>query len=204
MHLTAHAEPSLVNDPRFVARLRTGDDAAFEDLVRRHAGRLLRVARRFLKNEDDARDAVQDAFLSVFRSIGGFEAGARLSTWLHRITVNACLMRLRTQRRRAEEDLEPYLIRAGEDGGVIESGRPGSEPADAMLERAQLRRLVRSSIDALPHIYREVVLLRDIEERSNEETARLLGVTPNAAKIRLHRGRRALRAMLEPGRKWLA
>src|SRR5256885_11783693 len=110
MHLNAYtADHSTGNDPSFVARLRTGDGDAFEDLVRHHGGRLLRVARRFMKSEDDARDALQDTFLSVFRSIGRFESSARLSTWLHRITVNACLMRLRTHRRHAEKAIESYL-----------------------------------------------------------------------------------------------
>jgi RNA polymerase sigma-70 factor (ECF subfamily) len=199
MHRTAYtADPSVVNDISFVARLRTGDGDAFEDMVRRHSGRLLRVARRFMKSEDEARDALQDAFLSVFRSIGRFEASARLSTWLHRITINACLMRLRTQRRRAEQDIESYLPRSTGDDGHAEPSVPSYESADTRIERTQLRRFVRASIDRLPATYREVLLLRDIEELSNGETARLLGVTPNAAKIRLHRARQALRAMLDP------
>jgi RNA polymerase sigma-70 factor (ECF subfamily) len=199
MHLSAYnADPSVVNDPSFVARLRTGDGDAFEDMVRHHTGRLLRVARRFMKSEDEARDALQDAFLSVFRSIGRFEASARLSTWLHRITINACLMRLRTQRRRAEEDIESYLPRFTGDDSHAEPSVAGCESADTLIERMQLRRFVRASIDRLPATYREVLLLRDIEELSNGETATLLGVTPNAAKIRLHRARQALRAMLDP------
>jgi RNA polymerase sigma-70 factor (ECF subfamily) len=199
MHPTAYsADPSVVNDVSFVARLRTGDGDAFEDMVRHHSGRLLRVARRFMKSEDEARDALQDAFLSVFRSIGRFEASARLSTWLHRITINACLMRLRAQRRRAEQDIESYLSQSAGDDGPAEPSVPRCESADALIERMQLRRFVRASIDRLPATYREVLLLRDIEELSNGETARLLGVTPNAAKIRLHRARQALRAMLDP------
>jgi RNA polymerase sigma-70 factor (ECF subfamily) len=199
MHLDAHTtDRSAGNDPSFVARLRRGDGDAFEDLVRQHAGRLLRVARRIMKTEDDARDALQDAFLSVFRSIGRFEASARLSTWLHRITINACLMRLRTQRRRAEEDIESFLPRFADDDGQAEPGTPWCDSADTLIERMQLCRLVRESIDRLPGTYREVLLLRDIEELSNEETAKRLGVTPNATKIRLHRARQALRTMLDP------
>lgn len=198
MHPTACTDPSTVNDLSFLARLRTGDGDAFENLVREHSGRLLRVARRYMKSEDEARDALQDAFLSVFRSIGRFEASARLSTWLHRITINACLMRLRSQRRRAEEDIESYLPSFAGEGNVVEPATPWFESADTLIERTQLRRLVRVSIDRLPATYREVLLLRDIEELSNEETAKRLGVTPNAAKIRLHRARQALRAMLDP------
>lgn len=201
MHLNAYAaDRSAANDPLFLARLRRGDGDAFENLVREHTGRLLRVARHYMKSEDEARDALQDAFLSVFRSIGRFEASARLSTWLHRITVNACLMRLRSQRRRAEEDIESYLPSFPGEGSHAEPGVSWCESADTLIERMQLRRLVRASIDRLPATYREVLLLRDIEELSNEETAKRLGVTPNAAKIRLHRARQALRAMLDPHR----
>ncbi len=87
-------------------RLRSGDDAAFEQLVREHGGRMLAVARRFLRQEEDARDAVQDAFLSAYRALEDFEGNARLSTWLHRIVVNAALMKLRTRRRKPERSIE--------------------------------------------------------------------------------------------------
>ena len=181
-----------------VAGLRSGDSGAFETLVRTHMPALLRVARRFMRAEEDARDAVQDAFVAAFRSIGKFEAGAQLSTWLHRIVINACLMRLRTQRRRPEEDLEALLPRFREDGHQIERSVPWTEDAETILERTELCGLVRRCIDSLPDTYREVLLLRDIEELSTEETARVLGVTPNAVKVRLHRARQALRTLLDP------
>jgi RNA polymerase sigma-70 factor (ECF subfamily) len=159
---------------------------------------LLRVARRFLRSEEDARDVVQDAFVSAFRSMARFESGARLSTWLHRIVVNAALMKLRTQRRRPEEDIEEYLPRFREDGHPVQRSENWVETADTILERTELRQIVRDSIDALPDTYREVLLLRDIEELSTEEAAEALGVTPNAVKIRLHRARQALRTLLDP------
>ncbi|HKR65409.1 MAG TPA: sigma-70 family RNA polymerase sigma factor, partial [Thermoanaerobaculia bacterium] len=90
-------------------RLQSGDAAAFEELVRTHGPRLLRVARRILMSEEDARDAVQDAFVAAFKSIGKFNAQSQLSTWLHRVVINASLMRLRTKKRRPEEDIEEYL-----------------------------------------------------------------------------------------------
>jgi hypothetical protein len=108
-----------------VRGLRAGSDAAFEELVRGHGGRMLRVAKRFLRNEEDARDAVQDAFLAVVRSVGGFQAGSKLATWLHRITVNAALMKLRAQGRRPEEEsIDPLLPRFRADGHQIESSVP--------------------------------------------------------------------------------
>lgn len=181
-----------------VARLQAGDASAFEQLVRQQTPVLLRVARRFMKSEDDARDAVQDAFVAAFKSIRNFGANAQLSTWLHRIVINACLMRLRTQRRRREEDLEDYLPRFRDDGHQVTPSQQWNETAETILERTELVGIVRAEIDQLPDTYREVLLLRDIEELSTEETAAMLGITGNAVKIRLHRARQALRTRLDP------
>jgi RNA polymerase sigma-70 factor, ECF subfamily len=185
-----------------VRGLRAGNDAAFEELVQGHGGRMLRVAKRFLRNEEDARDAVQDAFLAVVRSVGGFEAGSKLATWLHRITVNAALMKLRAQSRRPEEEsIEPLLPRFRADGHQIESSVPW-RGADAALEQAEhqaeLQQLVHEAVDKLPESYRVVLLLRDIEELTPEETAEALGVPKGILKVRLHRARQALRTLLDP------
>src|SRR5258708_24545940 len=182
----------------FVARVQAGDGGAFETLVRSHTPVLLRVARRFMRCEEDARDALQDAFLSAFRSIARFSSNAQLSTWLYRIQINACLMKLRSKRRRPEEDIEQYLPRFLEDGHQVEPSAPWSESAETILQRAELCALVRGSFHCLPKPYATVLLLRDIEERSTEEPAEILGVTPNAVKIRLHRARQALRTLLDP------
>jgi RNA polymerase sigma-70 factor (ECF subfamily) len=169
----------------------------FETLVRLHMPMLLRVARRMMRSEEDARDAVQDAFVSAFRSLGTFNAEAKLSTWLHRIVVNACLMRLRTQRRHPEEAIEDYLPRFSEDGHQVPPNENWPETAETLLERSEIQQVVRDAIDHLPDTYREVVVLRDLEELSTEEAAQALGVTPNAVKIRLHRARQALRTLLD-------
>jgi RNA polymerase sigma-70 factor, ECF subfamily len=185
-------------EAQLVARLQSGDAAAFEVLVRRQMPILLRVARRLMRSEEDARDAVQDAFVAAFRGIAGFGANAQLSTWLHRIVINACLMRLRTKRRRREEDIEEYLPRFREDGHQMTPCQQWTETAETILTRTELCGVVRAAIDRLPDTYRDVLLLRDIEELTTEETATLLGVTPNAVKIRLHRARQALRGLLDP------
>ena len=186
------------DESALVTRLRSGDPRAYEELVRRHMPRLLRVARRFLDSEEDARDAVQDAFISAFRSMGDFESTAMLSTWLHRIVINACLMKLRTRRRKPEEDIEQFLPRFLEDGHQVESSVAWNESAESMLERAETCALVRAAIARLPETYRVVLMLRDIEELSTDEVAEILNTTPNAVKIRLHRGRQALRTLLDP------
>lgn len=190
--------PASIDEAELVARLRAGNSDAFETLVRTYSPALLRTARRFLRSEEDARDALQDAFVSVFKSIGTFASNAQLSTWLHRIVINRSLMKLRSQRRHPEEDIEKYLPRFLEDGHQAEPGAAWPEGADSMIERAEVRALVRESIDRLPETYRVVLLLRDLEELSTEEAAEALGVTPNAIKIRLHRARQALRAILDP------
>ncbi|MGE0042644.1 MAG: sigma-70 family RNA polymerase sigma factor [Vicinamibacterales bacterium] len=187
-----------IDDAALLARLRSGDDDAYETLVRAYGGRLLAVARRFLGSEDDARDVVQDAFLSAFRSLDRFEGQARLSTWLHRIVVNAALMKLRTRRRKPEEPLDPLLPAYRDDGHYREHLSSWDEPADVALERRETRDLVRRLIDSLPETYRTVLMLRDIEGLGTEETATMLGVSTNAAKIRLHRARQALRTLMAP------
>ena len=97
------------DEATLVAQLRAGDEAAFEQVVRSYGGRLLAVARRIVGSEEDARDAVQDAFLNAFRSLDRFEGNAKLSTWLHRIVVNAALMKLRTRKRKPEQSIETLL-----------------------------------------------------------------------------------------------
>ncbi|MBI1853148.1 MAG: sigma-70 family RNA polymerase sigma factor [Planctomycetes bacterium] len=178
-------------------RLRRGDDAAFETLVREYGGRMLVVARRLLGSEDDARDAVQDAFLSAFRRIDSFEGSSRVSTWLHRIVVNAALMKMRSRRCRPEKSIEDLLPRFDDGGDWIASTSSLGLPGDVVAERRETREVVRRAIDQLPDTYRTVLLLRDIEELDTEEAAKVLGITPNAVKIRLHRARQALRTLLE-------
>ena len=185
------------HDAALIAGLKAGDSTAFETLLREHGPRLLRLAQRFLHNEDDARDVLQDAMVAVYRSIGSFESGSALSTWLHRIVVNSALMKLRTKKRRPEEEIESLLPRFAEDGHQREPSTPWSESADNVLEREELRVAVRAAIDRLPEAYRIVLQLRDIEEMSTAETAEVLGTTKNVVKIRLHRARQALRTLLD-------
>jgi RNA polymerase sigma-70 factor (ECF subfamily) len=186
-----------MEDAVLVSRLRARDENAFETLLRTYMARLLRVARRFLKNEEDARDAVQDAFIAAFRGIDRFQAGSKLSTWLHRIVVNAALMKLRSRRRHPEEEIDALLPRFAADGHQVEESRDWSMSAEEMVQREETRELVRQSIDKLPESYRVVLLMRDIEEMSTEETAEALGITPTAVKVRLHRARQALRTLLD-------
>jgi RNA polymerase sigma-70 factor, ECF subfamily len=181
-----------------LSRLRQGESAAFETLVRRETPRLLAVARRMLRSEEDARDAVQETFINAFRALGSFDGGCQVSTWLHRIAVNASLMRLRTRRRRPEASIEGLLPSFLEDGHHVADPPEWREDALALMERREEREFVRACIDELPDSYRTVLILRDIEELDTGEAAEALGVTENVVKVRLHRARQALRSLLEP------
>src|SRR5512143_3071088 len=179
----------LDNEAQLVERLRAGDDAAFEAIVRQYGGRMLAAARRLLRSEDDAADAVQEAFLAAFKSIDGFQGAARLSTWLHRIVINAALMKVRSASRRPEESLEDLLPRFDADGYWTDTVHEWSSGSEELLERRETRVLVRRCIERLPEAYRTVLMLRDIEDLDTDEVAEILGITPNATKIRLHRAR---------------
>jgi RNA polymerase sigma-70 factor (ECF subfamily) len=186
----------VLDEPQLIARLRAGEESAFEQLVRSTSGKLLASARRILRNEDDARDAVQSAFIRAFQSLSRFREEARISTWLHRILVNEALMRLRS-RATAEGSIDELLPTFLQDGHQTRDTIDWSESAEAALVRAETAAVVRRLIDQLPETYRTVLLLRDIEEMTNAEIAEMLGVSKNVVKVRVHRARQALRALLE-------
>ncbi len=190
--------PQALEEAELVGRLRAGDDDAYATLVKQQAGRMLAVARRMLGSEEDAQDVVQEAFLSAFKAIDRFEGTSRLSTWLHRIVVNAALMKIRSSKRRPETPIEELLPTFLEDGHLAVMPAEWKKTAQDVLESKETRAMVRGLIDELPELYRNVLLLRDIEGLDTKETADLLEVSPNAVKIRLHRARLALRTLLDP------
>jgi RNA polymerase sigma-70 factor (ECF subfamily) len=185
-----------VDESNLLNRLRNGEERAFEELVRTFGGRLLSVARRFVRNDEDAQDIVQSAYLSAFKALNQFEGNCQLSTWLHRIVVNTALMKLRSKRRKPEESIEDLLPAFQEDGHHVEQFADWNTSADLLMERHQTRATVRACIERLPDNYRVVLLLRDIEERSTQETAEALSITATAVKVRLHRARQALSTLL--------
>jgi len=191
-------DEKVPDEAALVARLQAGEEDAFAACLRTYCGRLLAAARRILGNEEDARDAVQDAFLSAFKEIGRFEARARLGTWLHRIAVNAALYRLRTRRRHPEPSIEDLLPHFGEGEHQLDPPAPWKDIPETAAQRQESRALVRRYIGQLPENYRTVLLLRDIEGLDTDEAARLLGTSPGVVKTRLHRARQALRTLLDP------
>ena len=185
------------DERKLLAQLRAGDDGAFELVVQRYGGRMLATARRFLKNECDAQDAVQEAFASAFRALDKFNGDAMLSTWLHRIVVNAALVQLRFKRRRGEQPLEKLLPRFDQVGEWIGDPVTSTDTTETILERRDSREMVRRCIERLPEKYRSVLLLRDIEELDTDEAALSLAVSANTVKVRLHRARQALKTLIE-------
>ena len=176
--------------------LRAGDPDAFEDLVRRNTSRLLSVTRRILRSDDEAREAVQQAFVAAYKSREQFHGDSQPSTWLHRIAVNKALDLMRARERRHEESIEDLLPHFLPDGHHTERFAVWPEPIEEQIDRDRQAASIRQAIDSLPDTFRVVLLLRDIEEMSTEETAQALGITPNAVKLRLHRARMALRTLL--------
>jgi len=185
-------------DAALLVRLRSGEERAYQEWVTENAGRMLAVARRLLRCESDAEDAVQEAFTQAYHALPRFEGNALLSTWLHRIVVNVSLMKLRSRKRKPEESLDHLLPAFRDDGHFAERFDSGSEPADERLAREEEQTAVRAAIDDLPEHYRTILLLRDIEGIGTQEVAEQLGITPNAVKLRLHRARQALRTLLAP------
>jgi RNA polymerase sigma-70 factor (ECF subfamily) len=188
-----------MSEADLLRRLKKNDPGAFEVLVREHGPRLLTVTRRFCGNEADAQDALQDAFISVFKSLNTFHGESQFTTWLHTVAVRASLMRLRSKRRVAatEQPIDELLPRYLADGHRAAPGPPWAA-SDAPAQRQETRDLVRHCIERLPETYRTVLLLRDIDEFDTAETARLLSVSENVVKVRLHRARQALRELLDP------
>lgn len=185
------------DDASLVASLRAGNEAAFEAVVRQYGGRMLAVARQLLGNDNDAQEAVQDAFVAAFRALSGFEGRSSLATWLHRIVVNASLMKLRHHRDHRGLSIEELLPTFLEDGHQARPCARWGDSTLAALEREETRDLVRECIDRLPENHRTVLLLRDIQELDTEATAEILQISIEATKVRLHRARQALRTLLE-------
>jgi RNA polymerase sigma-70 factor (ECF subfamily) len=196
-HRPAQVTLDLSDEKGLIAGLRNGDAASYEHIVEAYGGRMLAVARRLVRIEEDARDCVQDAFLQVFRNIHTFEERSSLGSWLHRIVVNAALMKIRGYERRQESSLDDLMPQFDADGWRTRPSADPLVPFETLLESREIRQLVRRCIDQLPVGYRTVLILRDIEEYDTGETAVLLELTPGAVKTRLHRARTALKQLLE-------
>lgn len=191
---TMPATSPAVGEAALVAAARGGDRAAFEAIMRRHNRQLFRTARAILRNEADAEEAVQEAYLKAFLHLDGFAGGSQLSTWLVKITVNEALGRLR----RRMPGNGPDDLQADDLAEAAMSERTNAETSpEAAAAQGEIRRLLEAAIDALPQAQRTVFMLRAVEEFSTEDTASCLGIPPETVKTRLHRARQALRRRLQ-------
>jgi RNA polymerase sigma-70 factor (ECF subfamily) len=192
---TTRLSPAAAADAALVERILRRDDTAFEALMRRYNGRLFRVSRAILKDDRDAEDALQDAYLEAFRHIGQFRGDAQLGTWLTRIVVNQALMRLRRQKR--DRVVLPFRRREDEaDEPEVQVADQKTESAPDALLRAEMRRLLERRIDELPVAFRTVFVMREVEDMSIEETAASLSIPATTVRTRLFRARALLREAL--------
>jgi RNA polymerase sigma-70 factor (ECF subfamily) len=191
---------SEIDDRTLLDKAVAGDAGALEALMTRHAGRVYRLAYGITRNPADAEEVVQDVFLTVVRKGGSFEGQAALATWMYRVTMNAALNRRRGKRRELEVSLEEHLPAYTEDGHRAGDRSVllvdwSSTPEERVLS-GESRRVLDNAIDSLPAHYRAVLVLRDVEELSNEEVASIVGDSLASVKSRLHRARMALREQL--------
>ena len=191
----AAPNPASLDDDALLRRIRAGDRDGFTDLMRRFNRRLYRVARSVLRDDAEAEDAVQDAYLQAYRALPTFRGESALGTWLTGIVVNAALMCQRKTGRLAE------VIELGADVGSDDAPQPRDqldEPAQPELAalRAQTRRLIETGIDKLPAAFRTVFVLRAVEELTVEETAATLGIPEATVRTRYFRARAMLREAL--------
>lgn len=184
------ATPAASGDMQLVGRALARDSDAFRTIIKTHNQRLYRIARGVVRNDSEAEDIVQEAYVSAFAHLEAFRGDASLATWLSRIVINEALDRLRKRRRMVAmpENPQAEIIRFPLN--------PSDDPERTMAQR-QILELVERATDSLPDVYRMVFVARVIEGLSIEETAELLGVRPETIKTRLHRARALVRKALD-------
>ena len=181
---------STLPDAEIVRRIRAGDGPLFEILMRRHNQRVYRTARAIVKDETEAEDVMQQAYVNAFVHLEQFQERAQFSTWLTRIVVNEALAR--RQKQIAQRSSE----RGDEHGVLMEFRAPQPDP-ERQAYAQELRRVLEDAVDLLPDGYRTVFMLRDIEGMSTAETGEGLGIGEEAVKTRLHRARAMIRRSVE-------
>ena len=193
---SAPAAPSPGDDAELVSRIAHADHGAFETLMRRHNGKLFRVARSILRNDTEAEDALQDAYLDAYRHMGDFRGGSHVATWLTRIVINHALMRLRKQKR--DRVVVPFGDQDHTEAQKTEAdvADDSSESPSGATLRAEIRRMLERRIDELPLAFRTVFVMREVEDMTVEETAECLGIPESTVRTRLFRARGLLREAL--------
>lgn len=181
------------DDASLIARVAAGERPAFELLMRRHNRRLYRLARAVLGEDAEAQDALQDAYLSAYRSIGQFRGEAALSTWLSRLVLHACAARQRRSLRR--QNIVP-IVSADTHMDAIAAVADTAETPDRLVARSQIRSVLERKVSELPEIFRVVFVLRSVEEMTVEEIAATLSVPAETVRSRHFRAKGMLREAL--------
>ncbi len=190
--------PAVNPERRLLESLKAGDHEAIREVIRKYHDKLFSVANRICNNPADAEEILQDVYMIALRKIDRFEERSTLSTWLYRITVNAALMKLRSQRsNKTHLPIDGYTSLLGEEENILRFDEE-MRPPDENLMSKELYEKIRVSVQDLPEIYRSVFFLRDVQGYSIKETSRMLDTTPAAIKSRLHRSRFFLREKLAP------
>jgi RNA polymerase sigma-70 factor, ECF subfamily len=189
------ANEPLSDEAELVRRAQNNEEAAFRAIMRLHNSRLFRVARGILREDAEAEDVLQEAYIKAFKSLGGFRGESSLSTWLTRIVMNEALQRLR---RRVEPPTGEYERALDHTGNVIAFPLQGNPPLDPerIVAQRQIVDLIEQAIDSLPDDFRAVLVARVLEDMSIEETAELLSIRPETVKTRLFRARQLLKAAI--------
>jgi len=169
-----------------------------DELVRTNIGWMLALAERLLRDRALAEDVVQESFVRAFEGLAGFEGRSSIESWLHRITVNSALSKLRQLKRLAEQSIDEHLPEFDRFDCRVETPWTRLASVEEIIESDDKRRRVYETIGQLPDAYRVVLQLRDIEEYDTREVATLLGISESNVKVRLHRARAALKKLLEP------
>jgi RNA polymerase sigma-70 factor (ECF subfamily) len=181
-------------DRVLIVQAKTGDRRAFRKLVERHQRRAFAIAVGLVRDENDAREIVQEAFLRVHKSLDSFEGGSSFFTWLYRIVTNLSIDAMRKPSRRESEALDPELYEEGVEQPLL-SRLEGADPAD-VVRRGEIRRRIEAALEELPPYHRGVILMRELEGMSYEEMAEAMGVSKGTIMSRLFHARRKLQKAL--------
>jgi len=183
-----------ISDVALVDEFKAGDLEAFEEIIARYESKVMNLALRFTRNQEDAEEVMQDVFTTVYRKIEGFRGQSAFSSWLYRIVVNAAFMKLRKRKQSQTvsiEDLAPAIKQYCIDRDAL----VGTHSYNVAVTR-ELQEILQKAIDRLPDQYRAVFVLRDVDGLSNQETGEILNLSIPAVKSRLHRSRIMLRKRL--------
>ena len=186
----------LRDEAQLIASIISGEAHLFHELIRPYERKVYVMALSFLKNEADAEDAAQEAFLRAYRNLASFRSEAKFGTWLISITLNEARGRLRKAKTVVLQSLDEEPDAEGHVSPALL--RDWREIPSEALERQEVRSLLQTAVGELPPMYREIVLLRDVEELSIAEAAQLLQITESSVKVRLHRARIMLQKVLAP------